>query len=128
MQPAHCCCLFMEAAGGGVCQWSVQCCSTPFQVWQHFPLCMPLQLTGSGRYPFLAVEHVELDFGTVLVGEEAEQATAICNRGDVAAEYEVQVFPGKPEADVFQIAAARRDTISAAFALGRAHHWLEDPT
>ena len=69
--------------------------------------CLCPQLTGSGRYPFLAVDHAELDFSEVLVGEEAEQATVLWNRGEVAADFDVVPTPAEPSDNVFRVVAAR---------------------
>ena len=69
--------------------------------------CLCSQLTGSGRYPFLAVEHAELDFGQVLVGEEAEQATVLWNRGEVAADFDAVPAPAELSDGVFKVVAAR---------------------
>ena len=69
--------------------------------------CLCPQLTGSGRYPFLAIEHAELDFSQVLVGEEAEQATVLWNRGEVATDFDVVPTVAEPSDDVFKVVAAR---------------------
>ncbi len=48
-----------------------------------------IQVTGIGKYPFLAVERTDLQFGNVLVGEQVEQTVQLLNQGLLPAEFTV---------------------------------------
>ena len=51
------------------------------------PLHAAVQVSGVGKYPFLALERSQLQFGDVLVGEQVEQAVQLLNQGLVPADF-----------------------------------------
>lgn len=65
----------------------------------HWPSCLALhhaaltqhhiQVTGIGKYPFLALERADLQFGNVLVGEQVEQTVQLRNQGLLPADFTV---------------------------------------
>ncbi len=57
------------------------------------PLHAAVQVSGIGKYPFLALERNELQFGDVLVGEQVEQAAQLLNQGLVPADFCVKPLP-----------------------------------
>lgn len=53
-----------------------------------------MQVSGIGKYPFLALERADLQFGNVLVGEQVEQSVQLSNQGLLPADFTViQVQP-----------------------------------
>lgn len=55
---------------------------------------MTEQVSGIGKYPFLALERTDLQFGNVLVGEQVEQTVQLLNQGLLSADFTVtQVQP-----------------------------------
>ncbi|KAL0051980.1 hypothetical protein WJX82_005745 [Trebouxia sp. C0006] len=46
-----------------------------------------VKVSGVGKYPFLALERSQLQFGDVLVGEQVEQAVQLLNQGLVPADF-----------------------------------------
>ena len=51
-------------------------------------------MSGIGKYPFLALERADLEFGNVLVGEQVEQTVRLSNQGLLPADFTVaQVQP-----------------------------------
>ena len=57
------------------------------------PLHAAVQMSGIGKYPFLALERSELRFGDVLVGEQVEQDVQLLNQGLVPADFFVKPLP-----------------------------------
>ena len=57
------------------------------------PLHAAVQVSGIGKYPFLALERCELQFGDVLLGEQVEQAVQLLNQGLVPADFCVKPLP-----------------------------------
>lgn len=48
-----------------------------------------VQVSGIGKYPFLALERADLQFGNVLVGEQVEQSVQLSNQGLLPADFTV---------------------------------------
>ena len=56
-------------------------------------MCLIWQVSGVGKYPFLALQRSDLQFGNVLVGEQVQQTVQLLNQGLVPAEYSVTQSP-----------------------------------
>ena len=56
------------------------------------------QMSGIGKYPFLALDRAQLSFGSVLVGEEVEQTVQLFNQGLVPADFTVAQALRGPDA------------------------------
>ena len=52
-----------------------------------------MQVSGIGKYPFLALQRSNLQFGQVLVGEQVEQTVQLLNQGLVPADFSVKPLP-----------------------------------
>lgn len=71
-----------------------------------------LQVSGIGKYPFLALERADLQFGNVLVGEQVEQTVQLANQGLLAADFnvtQVQPPPGSFADSSVKITPTRSD-------------------
>lgn len=71
-----------------------------------------LQVSGIGKYPFLALERADLQFGNVLVGEQVEQTVQLSNQGVLPADFTVtqmQPPPGSFADSSVKITPARSD-------------------
>lgn len=56
-------------------------------------VCAVGQVSGIGKYPFLALQRSNLQFGQVLVGEQVEQTVQLLNQGLVPADFSVKPVP-----------------------------------
>lgn len=52
-----------------------------------------MQVSGIGKYPFLALQRSKLQFAQVLVGEQVEQTVQLLNQGLVPADFSVKPVP-----------------------------------
>ena len=71
-----------------------------------------IQVSGMGKYPFLALERADLQFGNVLVGEQVEQTVQLANQGLLAADFnvtQVQPPPGSFADSSVKITPTRSD-------------------
>ena len=62
------------------------------------PNCLLYQMSGIGKYPFLALDQSQLSFGKVLVGEQVEQTIRLTNQSLVPAEFTVVQALSGPDA------------------------------
>ncbi len=67
-------------------------------------------MSGIGKYPFLAVERSNLQFGDVLVGEQVEQTIQLLNQGLVPADFSIILAPAAPGSladDIIKVSPSR---------------------
>ena len=82
------------------------------------------QVSGVGKYPFLALERADLEFGNVLVGEQVEQSVRLSNQGLLPADFTVtQVQPplGSLADSSVKITPTRSGVNVIAFVIGDAY-------
>ena len=69
-------------------------------------------MSGIGKYPFLALERADLQFGNVLVGEQVEQTLQLSNQGLLPADFtvaQVQPPPGSFADSSVKVTPTRSD-------------------
>ena len=87
------------------------------------PLHAAVQVSGIGKYPFLALERSNLQFGDVLVGEHVEQAVQLLNQGLVPADFCVKPLPSLDSVadDTIKVSPTRSGLLKECLAISCLH-------
>lgn len=115
--PIACClcaCLWSAQHRGAICS-VCQHSSAKLLALDHTLLTQQhIQVSGIGKYPFLALERADLQFGNVLVGEQVEQTVRLLNQGLLPADFTVipiQPPSGSPVESCIKISPTRSGSL-----------------
>lgn len=109
-----CACLWSAQHRGAICS-VCQHSSAKLLALDHTLLTQQhIQVSGIGKYPFLALERADLQFGNVLVGEQVEQTVRLLNQGLLPADFTVipiQPPSGSPVESCIKISPTRSGSL-----------------